>query len=191
MTKQEENRLTLKYTSIGMLIIIYIQLLGILALLLISFFYPKNNIPMDNKKVISFTMTPSEVINEYSSLSEDMSFNFTSEVIEDSYIIKVKLSTPNDSVMLGSTSPHDYIYSIRDDSNNTLNINIDICNKDDVIIHDYTDLSVDIYVGEDNPSKRKIDNDKYTLANNVVTYSDNSYIYLHTLSISFLVKIDI
>ena len=183
--RQYENKLTFKYTAISIIFLIFLSVISLLIIFLIYLYYPA----VPTKKHIKHTYTP-ELIKDTTGLETDGSLILTGNT--DSYKITVTLKNKAGGGEIGSYLTHDHLYLVYGENPNTLNISISVYDvENEKEVTDFKNTTYDIYLGENSTSITHLDSSKFTVENNVCSYSDVNDIYLYSVTVDLDITIKI
>ena len=175
--KEYENKLAFKYTSLALILLILLSILSLLIIFLIYLYYPA----VPTKKHIKYTYTPN-LIKDTTTLESDGSLILSDET--DTYKVTVNFKNKTGSGGLGSYATHNHIYEVYGANPNTLNISVSLFDTSKgQVVDKVSNVTYDIYLGEDGDHLSHLDSSKYTITDNVLSYSDTNDIYIYTLTV--------
>ena len=140
-----------------------------------------NNSKSQSERKNYFYDVTTEVLDSSSSLDADGNFIYTSPKDNNNYYVTVKFSS-NGNAGLGSYTEKNYLYSCYGEVTNILTITFDVFDKEDQSVSGYTDLSVELSLG--NKDDHNITDD-YEISENVITYCSLDDIYVYSLKLNF------
>ena len=176
--KKDLRKRTFKCVLASFLGLILICLIIFIILLIISL---NNSKSQSERKNYSYDVT-TEVLDSFSSLDADGNFIYTSPK-DNNYYVTVKFSS-NGNAGLGSYTEKNYLYSCYGEVTNILTITFDVFDKEDKPVSEYTDLSVELSLG--NKDDHNLTED-YEISENVITYCSLDDIYVYSFKMSLKV----